>query len=64
MIITSIDPGIVNCGVYINCINTETNAKKSLYLARLEFNKSVDHYTESIRKFQELEENHSYFSSD
>ena len=53
MIITSIDPGI----------NTKTNAKKSLYLARLEFNKSTDHYTESIRKFQELEEKHSYFSS-
>ncbi len=63
MIITSIDPGIVNCGIYINCINTKTNAKKSLYLARLEFNKSTDHYTESIRKFQELEEKHSYFSS-
>ena len=63
MIITSIDPGIVNCGVYVNCLNTKTNVKKSLYLARLEFNKTAEHYTESIRKFEELEEKHSYFSS-
>lgn len=63
MIITSIDPGIVNCGVYVVCVNTVTKTKKSLYLARLEFNNGTNHYTESIKKFQELEENHSYFSS-
>lgn len=63
MIITSIDPGIVNCGIYINCYNTKTSKKQSIYLARLEFNKGMDHYAESIKKLQELEKEHSYFSS-
>tara|TARA_R110001592_G_scaffold164575_3_gene398743 strand:+ start:2733 stop:3422 length:690 start_codon:yes stop_codon:yes gene_type:complete len=63
MIITSIDPGVVNCGIYIVSINTKTKEKKSLYMARLEFNKGSDPYSESIKKFEKLESENSYFSA-
>jgi hypothetical protein len=63
LIITSIDPGIVNCGLYINCINTKDFSQKSILLTKLEFNKGENHYVESLKKFTELEEKHKYFSS-
>lgn len=63
MIITSIDPGIVNCGVYVNCINTKEKTEKSLFLGKLEFNTGENHYVTSIEKFDELEEKQKFFSS-
>lgn len=63
MIITSIDPGIVNCGVYVGCYNTITKEHKSLYLSKLTFNEKDNHYVESIRKLQEIEEKHAFFSN-
>lgn len=63
MIIVSIDPGIVNCGVYINCLNTETGKETSIYMARLEFNKGENHYVSSLKILNELEETEKYFSS-
>jgi len=63
MIIVSIDPGIVNCGVYVNCINTKTNTETSIYMARLEFNKEDNHYVASINILDQLEETEKYFSS-
>jgi hypothetical protein len=63
MIIISIDPGIVNCGIYINCINTKTGEETSIYLARLEFNKDENHYVSSLKIFDELENSEKYFTS-
>lgn len=63
MIIVSIDPGIVNCGIYVVCFNTKTNKYKSLYLSRLEFNKGENHYVSSMKILDELEEKEKYFSS-
>lgn len=63
LIITSIDPGIVNCGVYVCCVNLKTGIETSLYLGRLEFNKGENHYVESIRILDEVEDTHKYFSS-
>lgn len=63
LLITSIDPGIVNCGVYVVCINMKTQERKSLYLSRLEFNREDNHYVSSIKKLSELEKEYGYFSS-
>lgn len=63
MLITSIDPGIVNCGLYVNCVNTETFEQKSIHLSKLEFNKGENHYVESLKKLEEIEEKYKYFSS-
>ena len=63
MLITSIDPGIVNCGVYVSCYNTEKKVHSSLYLARLTFDRANNHYNESIKKLEELEEKYHFFSN-
>lgn len=63
MIITSIDPGIVNCGIYVNCINTENEEQTSLFLGKLEFNDGENHYITSANKLDQLEEEHKFFSS-
>ena len=63
LLVTSIDPGIVNCGVYVNCIDLKTNEKKSLYLSKLEFNKEDNHYVSCIKILIDLEEKYGYFSS-
>ena len=63
LIITSIDPGIVNCGIYVCYVNTNTGETTSLYLARLEFNKEENHYISSSKILDELEETEKYFSS-
>lgn len=63
MIITSIDPGIVNCGVYVDCLNTETGKSKSLYLSRLEFNSGLNHYETSVKALDKLEKENKFFSS-
>lgn len=57
IIVVSIDPGIKNCGVYIFKYNTLNGTKKSLYLARLQFDQEEDnHYISSIKKFERLEQ--------
>lgn len=63
IIIASIDPGIVNCGVYVGYYNTVTKQCSSLYMARLKFNTSANHYIESINQLRKLEEENNYFSS-
>lgn len=63
IIIVSIDPGIVNCGVYIGYYDTISKKTSSLYMARLCFNKSTNHYVESMKQLKELEEKNNYFSS-
>jgi len=63
MLITSIDPGIVNCGVYVSCYNTVKKTHESLYLARLTFNKEKNHYIESLKQLNELEKKHAFFSN-
>lgn len=63
MIMVSIDPGIVNCGIYVACYNTETKQYKSLYLSRLEFNRGENHYISSMKILDQLEEREKYFSS-
>jgi len=63
ILITSIDPGIVNCGVYVSCYNTEKKTHESLFLARLTFNSENNHYVESLKQLNDLEENHGFFSS-
>jgi len=56
IIIVSIDPGIKNCGVYIFKYNMLNGRKRSLYLARLQFNQEENnHYISSIKKFEALE---------
>lgn len=63
MIMVSIDPGIVNCGIYVACYNTVTKEYKSLYLSRLEFNRGENHYINSMKILDQLEEKEKYFSS-
>lgn len=63
IIITSIDPGIVNCGIYTGGYNSETKKIKSIYLEKLVFNKTNNHYLDSLRQLYELEEKHKLFSS-
>jgi hypothetical protein len=61
ILITSIDPGIVNCGVYVSCYNTKKKSHESLFLSRLTFNREKNHYVESLKQLNELEENHGFF---
>lgn len=63
IIVTSIDPGIVNCGVYVSCYNLKEKSHKSLYLARLTFNKGENHYIESINQLEKLEQENNFFSA-
>lgn len=63
IIITSIDPGIVNCGIYTSAYNTETKKIKSIYLEKLVFNKTNNHYLDSLNQLYELENNYKLFSS-
>lgn len=63
IIITSIDPGIVNCGIYTGAYDTENKTHKSIYLEKLVFNRAVNHYLEALNKLEELEEKHKLFSS-
>lgn len=63
IVITSIDPGIVNCGIYTTAYNTETKKIKSIYLEKLVFNRSNNHYLDSLSQLHELENKHKLFSS-
>lgn len=64
IIITSVDPGIKNCGVYVNCFNTTTKENTSILLTRLDFSKSNEdnHYVSCIKQLDDLEKQHQYFS--
>jgi len=64
IIVTSIDPGIKNCGVYVNCFSTVTKENTSILLSRLDFSKSEEdnHYVSCIKQLDELEKQHQYFS--
>lgn len=64
ILITSIDPGIKNCGVYVNCFNTKTKEHTSILLTRLDFSKSEtdNHYISCMKQFDELEREGEYFS--
>lgn len=62
IIVTSIDPGVKNCGVYVNCFNTETKEHTSILLMRLDFSKTDNKYVECIKQFDDLEKTHQYFS--
>lgn len=63
MIITSIDPGIVNCGIYVCCYNTEKKTHSSLLLSCLAFNKGDNHYIESMKQLNKIEEEHGFFKN-
>jgi len=63
IIITSIDPGIVNCGVYTCVYDSETKKHKSIYLEKHVFNKGNNHYIESINILEAIEEKSKLFSS-
>jgi len=64
IIITSIDPGIVNCGIYVGCYNTKTKSHQSIFLSRLEFRKDEEsHYVNSLKKLEELEKENKFFSN-
>lgn len=63
IITISIDPGIVNCGVYIDCYNTVTKTHKSLHLARMNFKKSDNFYIECMKKLDELENEFKFLTS-
>ena len=63
IIITSIDPGIVNCGIYTTAYDSETKKIKSIYLEKLVFNDGNNHYLNSLKKLEELENQHKLFSS-
>jgi len=60
--IVSIDPGIKNCGMYIEKINTKTDEKKSILLTRMQFDQSENYYTDSIKQFEKLEKKANLFS--
>lgn len=63
IIITSIDPGIVNCGIYSSSYHSEDRTHTSMYLERLVFNTGDNHYLESIKKLDEIEKKIKLFSS-
>lgn len=63
----SIDPGIVNCGVYICEKNLETREEKSLYMANANFCSSLKEsdkfFSESIKFFDDLEDETRFISN-
>lgn len=63
IIITSIDPGIVNCGIYTAAYNTETKKIKSIYLQKLVFNNNDNHFLNSFKQLNRLEDENKLFSS-
>lgn len=63
ILITSIDPGIVNCGVYTSSYNTQEKTHQSIYLERLVFNGGENHFIESMNKLDDLERKTKMFSS-
>jgi hypothetical protein len=63
VIITSIDPGIKNCGVYTCAYDTINKTHKSIYLDRLDFTNTDNHFIEAISKLDELELEYKLFSS-
>jgi hypothetical protein len=63
ILVTSVDPGIKNCGIYVNCFNTKTKENTSVLLVRLDFSKGEDnHYISCIKQLDDFERNHECFS--
>ena len=63
IIITSIDPGIKNCGIYVNCFNSKTKEHTSLFLGKLNFTQEDENrYVNSIKQLDAFEREHEYFS--
>lgn len=65
IIITSIDPGIKNCGIYVNCFNSKTKKHTSLFLSKLNFTTDQENdnrYVNSIKQLDAIEREHEYFS--
>ena len=63
--ITTIDPGRINCGIYVGNYYKDEDKYWSKYLARLNFVTSEEdkaHYVESVKVLDKLEEDYSYFS--
>jgi len=63
IIITSIDPGIVNFGIYVVAYNKKKETFVSIFLSKLKFDRKNNHYIDSINQLNELEENFNYFSN-
>lgn len=63
IVISSIDPGIVNLGIYVCIYNIIKKTHKSLYLDRLCFKNSDNPQTEVLKKLIQLEEENKYFSN-
>lgn len=63
IIVTSIDSGVVNCGMYIECLELSTMKRRSLKLVYAKFNDGDNHYAESINFFDKFEEETKLFSS-
>lgn len=63
IIVTSIDPGIVNCGIYTCAYNTKDNTHKSIFLKKMKFSGGENHFLESLSQFEELENEKKLFSS-
>jgi hypothetical protein len=63
IIITSIDPGIVNCGIYTSAYDTIKKTHKSIYLNKINFTGSSNCLVEAINIFDKLELENKLFSS-
>lgn len=63
IIITSIDPGVVNCAIYTFSYNIVSKEKKSLYLNRIAFSSHSDQYISAISMLNEIEKEKYIFSS-
>lgn len=63
VIIASIDPGILNCAIYVAKRKEKTKKKESIYLSRKDFSQESSHYTNSIKILEKLEQDHKLFSN-
>ena len=62
IIVTSVDPGIKNCAIYVQKINLLNDKKASIFLTRMDFTQDESHYTSSIKVLEELEDKMELFS--
>ena len=62
IIVTSVDPGIKNCAIYVQKINLLNDKKTSIFLTRMDFNQDETHITSSIKMLEKLEKDMELFS--
>lgn len=62
IIVTSVDPGIKNCAVYVQKVNLLNDTRTSLFLKRMDFSQDEGQYTSSIKVLEKLEEEMKLFS--